>query len=151
MKKFRLQHNGFTVDELYSFLIKVDNLFPIRLSEKTDLMTLAEKYYNFGECIGVCDDNDEILALAAGYINDESGLCAYISVLAVKPEFQGFGFSKKLLSGFIHLVVDRGFRIVSVHTHKTNFKAYKVYYDLGFRVSDENKERKDDYYLIKEL
>ncbi|MBQ7365823.1 MAG: GNAT family N-acetyltransferase [Spirochaetaceae bacterium] len=151
MKKFRLQHSGFAVDELYGFLVEVDNLFPIHLSQKIDLRILAEKYFNSGDCIGICDDNGEIVALVAGYINDRNRHCAYISVLAVKPQFQGLGFSKKLLSSFIRLVINHGFKIIAVYTHKTNCKAYKVYYDLGFRVSNENKERRDDYYLIKEL
>lgn len=151
MKLLKLQHNGFSVDELYDFLVAVDNLFPIRLSEKIDLMTLAEKYSNLGDYIGICGDNGEIYGLIAGYINDKRKARAYISVLAVKPEFQGLGFSKKLLLGFIELAIARGFKCVLVYTHKTNARAYGVYSSLGFKNSNENNNRKDDYCLIKEI
>lgn len=136
--------------ELFNFLNKIDNLFPIKLSDKQDLNTLAAKFKEFGTLNAVYD-KDTIVALLSGYTNDDENGIAYVSVLAVLPEYQGRGYASTLLIEFEKICKQKNMRRIELYTHKTNFGAIEMYKKCGFLVNENNKTRPDDIKFYKDL
>ena len=148
---FMLQSGNFEADELHSFLQQVDALFPIYLSSKTGLSELAEKYIHFGTCIGVRNSHPELVALIAGYNNDSNSYKAYISLLAVLPEYQGKGIASRLITAFEERCRENGMVKIEVFTHRTNSTAIRLYERNGYTVAMGDESRLEDFKYIKEL
>ncbi len=142
--------NGFSVLQIKKFLTRVDTLFPIHISEKTDLEQLSEKYIQKALLIGFCDSNDEVIALIAGYINDEETKIGYISLLAVEPEFQNKGFARLLIAAFIEAAKGKKIKRVFLFTHNSNKKAIGFYRKNGF-IEEPQDIRPEDIKFIKDL
>lgn len=137
-------------DEILLFLQKVDSLFPIKLSDKTDLTTLSEKIISLGTYFSI-SDNKNIVGLITGYNNDEENHKAYISVLAVLPEYQGKGYASELLSKFTKDCQKKKINRIELYTHKTNENAIKLYKKNGFLIDENNKSRPNDIKFYKDL
>ena len=137
-------------DDLLLFLQKVDSLFPINLSDKTDLNILAEKFISLGTVFYVYDNND-IVGLIAGYNNDDVNHCAYISVLAVLPNYQGKGYASKLISDFTNDCINKNIKRIELFTHKSNENAIKMYKKNGFVIDGTNNQRPNDIKFYKDL
>lgn len=137
-------------DEILLFLQKVDSLFPIKLSDKTDLTTLAEKFISLGTVFSI-SENEDIVGLIAGYNNDDVNLKAYISVLAILPEYQGKGYASKLLLDFTEDCKRKKIKRIELFTHKTNENAIKLYKKKGFSIDKLNTERPNDIKFYKDL
>lgn len=137
-------------EELLIFLKKIDSLFPIKLSDKTDLSNLTEKFLSLGTIFSI-SENNEIVGLIAGYNNDILNHNAYISVLAVLPEYQGRGYASTLLIEFEKICKQKNMRRIEVYTHKTNFGAIKMYKKNNYVVDNSNTQRPDDIKFYKEL
>lgn len=112
-------------ESLLVFLQKVDSLFPIKLSDKTDLSTLTEKFISLGTVFTI-SENNSIVGLISGYNNDVINHKAYISVLAVLPEYQGNGYASKLILDFTNDCINKIIKRIEVFTHKTNENAIKL-------------------------
>ena len=137
-------------EDLLVFLQKIDSLFPIKLSQKSDLELLCEKFITVGSIFYLCEDN-EIVALLAGYNNDFTNNRAYISVLAVLPNCQGKGYASKLISDFTNDCINKKIKRIELFTHKTNENAIKLYKKNGFSIDELNTERPDDIKFYKDL
>lgn len=135
-------------NELLEFLIRVDRLFPVPLSEKTKLCDLERKLSNFGT-LGIVRQNGKIVSLCAGYANDYLNFLAYISVVASLPEYSGKGYGKIAVSEFIEKAKRAGMRAVHLYVVKENIPAVKLYERLGFvDYIVENEPRPEDRHLI---
>lgn len=139
-----------TFIELFNFLNKIDNLFPIKLSDKQDLNTLAAKFKEFGT-LNAFYDKDTIVALLSGYTNDDENGIAYVSVLAVLPEYKGRGYASTLLIEFEKICKQKNMRRIELFTHKTNKNAINMYKKNGFIIDENNKSRPDDIKFYKDL
>lgn len=137
-------------ESLLLFLQKVDSLFSIKLSDKTDLTKLSKKITSLGTVFSI-SENEDIVGLIAGYNNDDVNLKAYISVLAILPEYQGKGLASKLLSDFTEDCKKKKIKRIEVFTHKTNMNAINMYKKNGFIIDENNKTRPDDIKFYKDL
>lgn len=81
-----------SVDQICTFLRKVDKMFPKALSEKTDPDEYALKLYKNATLCTVEDDG-EIVSMVAGYTENTVGAAAYISMAATLPQYRGEGLS----------------------------------------------------------
>lgn len=135
-------------NKIFQFLCAVDNDFPIAVSSKTNLHVLAEKYCKYADIC--CEyDNEEIIAVVAGYTEHTPSYIGYISLVAVKEEARGRGLASKLILRFLEIASSKGLKAVHVYTHPKNLKAIKMYEKLGFisyRPKDE--PRPNDIHLI---
>lgn len=68
LKKLENLSGGGT--ELYQFLTRIDNLFPISLSDKESLSVLSSKLEKYGTISYVKRTESWIVAMCAGYAND---------------------------------------------------------------------------------
>lgn len=134
--------------ELYQFLEKVDRLFPVPLSSKTDLKLYVQKLCDFADII--CYKIDDVVkGIVAGYISNSTNDLAYVSVLAVLPEEQGKGIGKWLINSFIKKAKQYNKHGVHLYAVQSNKSAMALYTGVGFQkyiIEDEN--RPDDIHLV---
>lgn len=133
---------------IYEFLKSVDSDFPVLLSSKTDLYTLANKLQAKATiCAEI--ENDRIIAMVAGYINDTTNKTAFLTVLATLPSARNRGLASKLIKEFIIKAKYSNMKLVHLYTDKTNNAAIKLYQKLGFvDYIIENEPRPNDLHFV---
>ena len=135
-------------EQIERFLISVDGLFPIPLSEKQDLRELSKKFFDRATLITETE-GDEIVAMVAGYTENVVDNIGYISVVATLPRVQGRGYASSLVRGFLESAKLKGLRAVHLYTDATNLGAIRMYEKIGFvRYDAPNEPRPDDVHLI---
>lgn len=135
--------------ELYKFLKKVERLFPVPLSEREQLIMLASKFEKYGT-VSYVRENDKIIAICAGYTNDQVQRLGYISVVASLPEYTNKGYGKVAVQGFIEKAKNAGMKAIHLYADKENKAALNMYGKLGFVdwiIPDEL--RPEDKHLIR--
>lgn len=137
--------------ELYNFLKRVEKLFPIPLSEKEQLTVLASKFQKYGT-VSCVREGGKIIALCAGYINDQEERLGYISVVASLPEYTNKGYGQIAVQGFIDKAHDAGMKAIHLYADKENQSALNMYAKLGFiDWIVQNEPRPENKHLIKWL
>lgn len=135
--------------ELYNFLKKVERLFPVPLSEREQLTTLASKFETYGT-VWYVRENGKIIAICAGYTNDQEQRLGYISVVASLPEYTNKGYGKVAVQGFIEKAKNAGMKAIHLYADKENKAALNMYGKLGFVdwiIPDERRPK--DKHLIR--
>lgn len=135
--------------ELYKFLKKVERLFPVPLSEREQLIMLASKFEKYGT-VSYVRENGKIIAICAGYTNDQVQRLGYISVVASLPEYTNKGYGKVAVQGFIEKAKNAGMKAIHLYADKENEAALNMYGKLGFVdwiIPDER--RPEDKHLIR--
>ena len=135
--------------ELYKFLKKVERLFPVPLSEREQLIMLASKFEKYGT-VSYVRENGKIIAIGAGYTNDQVQRLGYISVVASLPEYTNKGYGKVAVQGFIEKAKNAGMKAIHLYADKENKAALNMYGKLGFVdwiIPDER--RPEDKHLIR--
>lgn len=137
-----------SVKKIHEFLKLVDKEFPIPLSEKTDLKDYALKLYR-NATLCTYEENDNILAMVAGYTENIVGDMAYISMVVTLPEARGRGIARGLVSEFIGRARMKRLKAVHLYAVRQNTAAMKLYSDIGFvEWHLENEKRPDDVHFI---
>ncbi len=138
------------IDEnrILDFLKKVDLSFPVPLSEKTSLTDYAKKIYENGVlCTYV--ENDEIVAMVAGYLDKIRNGIGYITLVATLPEYQGRGLAHKIIRRFQEEAETMGIRGVHLYAVRNNRNAIRMYNGLGFEeLCLESEARPKDAHLM---
>ncbi|MEJ6518163.1 GNAT family N-acetyltransferase [Shewanella bicestrii] len=131
----KIEINPSLIKEL---LEKVDNEFQPRLSSKVNLTEYACKL-NDKAVLFVELDKEILIGLCAVYMSDRIQLQAYLSMLAVDPEYRGKGFAKKLILDMESTVKDNGFKIIRLEVYKTNKGALSMYLKLNYIIIDSTE------------
>ncbi len=117
--------------ELYNFLKKVEQLFPVPLSEREQLTVLASKFEKYGT-VSCVRENGKIIAICAGYTNDQEQRLGYISVVASLPEYTNKGYGKVAVQDFIEKAKDAGMKAIHIYADRENEAALKMYEKMEF-------------------
>ena len=134
--------------KINTFLKKIDSYFPVPLSQKQDLELFSQKLFEKATLALKWEEN-EIVAMVAGYTENLCNELAYISVVATVKEAQGRGYSKENILEFLEICKDKGIKAVHLYTTKNNMPAIKLYKKIGFvEYIQENEPRKEDLHLI---
>lgn len=136
--------------EIYDFLIKIDDSFPIPLSEKVNLKVYSIKLATQATILTKKID-ENIVALVAGYTDNLTNNSAYVSVVGVLDKYRGKGLATELINGFICECKQKNISSVNLYTHKTNISAIKMYKKMGFFIDDAEIKRPDDIHLIYKI
>lgn len=137
-----------TEKQLVDFLLKIDEDFPIPLSDKVNIVEYAKKLLDKANLIADIE-GDSIRGLVAGYTQDIVGESAYISLVGVKSEFRAQGIGKQLVKKFMDVCVAKEIKSVNLYTHQTNVAAIKMYTTLGFDIYKMKEEvRTQDIHYI---
>ena len=137
-----------TEKQIYNFLKKVDNSFPVPISKKQNLSDYARKLLSQATICWKLEEG-EIVSMVAGYTDNLTDDVAYIALVATVDVARGKGYAKKLVSDFINICERKGIRSAHLYTHATNKKAINMYISLGFEEYVlENEPRPDDVHLV---
>jgi ribosomal protein S18 acetylase RimI-like enzyme len=137
-----------SVAELVEFLTNVDTLFPTALSERESLQNLASKIEMYGT-ISYIKVNGTIVALCAGYTNDQKNHMGYISVVATLPEYEQNGYGNKVVRNYVERARKIGMKAVHLYAARENDIALHLYKKMGFIDLIINDEpRPNDKHLI---
>ncbi len=127
------------IKKIYDFLIAIDDSLPVKLSDRVDVSQFANKIVEKAN-VFVETENDKIIGLVAGYINDTKTKIAYISMVGVLDEYRGRGISRRLLKEFIDEAEKKEFSEIHLDVEKNNQVALRVYTQLGFtKIQTTNK------------
>lgn len=128
-------------------IIKVcDKAFAEPITERTIYIDLLQKIYRNG--IFVFAYQKEPIAYCAFYANDADSKSAYISLIAVRPEYQHAHVGKRLLEYCMDLAIDRGMKSCTLEVRKNNDSAIRFYRANGFVFQNE---RESSFLMKKEL
>lgn len=137
-----------TKRQLQVFLCKVDNLFPVSISQKQDIHQYACKLYNKATlCVEKIDNR--IVSMVAGYTDNLEKNMAYIALVATLPEFKGKGLAMSLIRQFIDICILKSVTAVHLYTDRSNFAAINMYKKLGFEeLLLKDEPRPNDLHFI---
>ena len=128
------------VSRVHDFLVKIEKDFPVPLSQKKDLYELSKKLCDKATlCLKI--EHDEIVAMVAGYTNDEKSRIGYISIVATSEAVRRNGFASSLVKEFLEVANHKGMKLVHLYTSTENVNAIGFYRHLGFV----------DYYVDNEI
>lgn len=91
----------------------------------------------------------ETLGYAIVYANDFTSKTAFITMIAVRPEYQGRNIGKDLLLAVQKLAGERGMRELELEVRTDNQKAIGFYEKNGF--CRKEKRGKESMYMVKKL
>lgn len=121
---------------LKSFLSQINNDFPIPLNQKINIDDYLNKIFTNGEVI-VAIENNEIVGLLTGYLNDLLNRKGYISILGIINEKSGLGLGTALLQKYISYAKEKNMEKIILNTDSSNTGAIKFYEKNGF-IFNEN-------------
>jgi len=109
---------------------------------------IARKLIKFGivlKCIvcGTC------VAFVGFYCNDLEKKNAFLSLIAVLPDFERMGYGKKLLQQVMEYAILNGMRTLTLEVRKDNDSAIAFYKKQGFVV--DNVQEQNLYHMKKVL
>lgn len=124
-----------------------DNFTP-RLSEKIkNFDDYAKKLLNDAIFYQIKKE-DKNIGLLAFYINKKTKI-SYLTLIAIKNEYQGYGFGKKLLEMYENISKKEKMDILKLEVFDKNIKAVNFYRKFGFKYF--KRASKETSYMIKEI
>lgn len=82
-------------------------------------------------------DNDKLVGLVAGYLNDLNKDYAFITSVSVLNEYNLKGIASRLMSQFIALSKEMGFYRIGLEVANDNREAKNLYKKLNFIANDD--------------
>jgi ribosomal protein S18 acetylase RimI-like enzyme len=155
MEITKLVYDSANQQKLIKFFQEVDNLFDPPLKERIKkrsnprfgLEDYSEKVLKHSNTFAIIVDGNIVGSIMI-YDNDDVNKKSYIPLLAIKKDFQGLGYSKKLLNLAIQQASNSKMNTIYVKTWYGNKLAAKLYQSLGFSLVDNNT---NDLVLVKKL
>ena len=144
------KNNKYDANELIEFVEEIDDLFPIKISSKVNIPEYINKLLEKG-IIVIAKNNNKIIGVVTGYINDFERKEAYISMVGIKKEYQNKGIGKILVNIFSNIAFNSKFERIKLETHRDNSNAINFYKRNNFICVDENASIPENIVLIKEL
>ena len=136
---------------IIEYIKSIDSLFPVPISEKTNISDYVMKLYKNGTII-LAMHSSEIIGIIAGYMNDSKKNTSYISILGVKKEYQKQKVGIKLFKIFQMLSKKEGLKNILLSVHKENKVAINFYLKNGFkRINSNISGNNYDYSFKKKL
>ena len=115
-----------TEGEIVDHLIKCDESFTPRLSQRIDLMEYGIKIHNAAVRFEAWS-NSILVGLVAAYCNDPQQKQAYITSVSVLDEWMGKGIASKLLGDCIVYIESLGFQRIGLEVENKNVNAINLY------------------------
>ena len=135
--------------EIDSIIRYCDKAFGEPVAESTIYSDLLEKIYQRAIFISAFSMYDaKPIGYCAFYANDPESRDAYITLIAVRPEYQGQHIGKRLIEEVSSIALDRKMRTCTLEVMKNNLPAREFYRKNGFVFL---RERDKSFLLTKEL
>lgn len=133
MKGIRLSAVSNKEDAVKAVELLEKNLIPSLSDRKIDIVAYAEKLYSNGK-IWCHYDMGKPVSIIAGYFNDSKTHTAYLSMLAVDPDYRGKKLASSLLSEFEEYASQNRMDIVKLEVRKHNNAAQLLYKKFGYKM-----------------
>jgi len=143
--QFKLDYH-LNKEEIFNFLFKCDDQFPIDLSDMVDLKDYSDKLAKHST--QTCFYNDSALIGILLYYTNNKEKSAFIPIIGILKEYQSMGIGTKLLLETMKYLSQNGFNSVRLEVHKINPKSLDLFLKYGFDIVDDSK---DQYVLEKVL
>src|SRR6266851_8683038 len=121
---------------LEKYLRLSDTWMAPALSQRKDLSQFAEKILRHGVAAIAVQANGTDVGMVAFYCNDVIRGRAYITHLAVDPEYRRCGLGKKLTEYAIQYSQSRGMNSIALEVGRSNESAKRLYASCGFVESE---------------
>lgn len=128
-------------------IMACDSAFVTPLMQRADSDALLEKICT--KAIVLVADCQVPIGYAAMYANDLQNKTAFITMLAVRPEFQGMRIGRRLLLECEMKARENGMRYIKLEVAKGNDRAISLYQKCGFQIQDD--ESRSGFYMMKAL
>ena len=122
-------------EELADVIHACDEAFSNPVAKRTIYPELLDKISEHGICIYA--HHEEIMGYCAFYANDSKQGNAYISLLAVRPEYQHMHIGADLLQEAFKLMRSCGMKHCCLEVYKNNPTALHFYEAMGFEMAQE--------------
>lgn len=132
--------------DIDSIIKMCDKAFEEPVAERKIYIELLQKIYGNG--IFAFAYQNEPIAYCAFYANDVDSKSAYISLIAVRPEYQHLHIGKQLLECCLDIAIDRGMKSCMLEVKKNNDSAIRFYKANGFVFL---RECENSFLMKKEL
>lgn len=132
--------NQYEVDSVIS---SCDDAFREPVAKRIIYPDLLDKIYSKGICFYVYQQ--ENIGYCAFYANDLEGKNAYISLIAVKPQYQKLHIGTDILRKSFEIMRAYNMENCLLEVKKDNLKAFRFYKSNGFQMVDEREQS----YLMK--
>ena len=148
MKGIRLSAVSNKEDAAKAVELLERNLMPSLSDRKMDIVAYAEKLYCNGK-IWCHYDMGKPISIIAGYFNDSISHTAYLSMLAVDPDYRGKKLASSLLSEFEEYASQNRMDLVKLEVRKHNDAAQILYKKFGYTIIGEASDT--SFYMEKNL
>lgn len=132
---------------LQTIVTLCDTAFGGKTVKRKDFLELILKWKMFGECFVA--NKDEIMGYCIIYANDCIRKVAYITMIGVRPEYQGNHVGYRLLTRVFEYSIMKGMDAVELEVLISNSKALEFYKSFGFKVV--GKKSIHSYIMRKEI
>ncbi len=139
-------------ETILSVMKECDYAFPRSFIYRDNFPVIYEKITNNADFYGAYykkNENEKCLGYAAVYANDHSSKKAYITLICVKPEMQGFHVGTKLINQCFQVARERDMEAIRLEVLTSNHHAISFYQHHGFSVESYTNE--NSLYMIKTL
>lgn len=148
MKGIRLSGVSNKEDAVKAVELLERNLMPSLSDRKMDIVAYAEKLYCNGK-IWCHYDMGKPISIIAGYFNDSISHTAYLSMLAVDPDYRGKKLASSLLSEFEEYASQNRMDLVKLEVRKHNDAAQILYKKFGYKIIGDASDT--SFYMEKNL
>lgn len=137
-------------EKIAKVILTCDDAFPNPVTQRAIYPELLAKISEKGNVIYAyneerCGFQKEAMGYCAFYANDAEHGNAYISLLAVRPEYQHMQIGARLLQAACERMQLSGMKYCLLEVRKSNEAAQRFYEKIGF----EKIEERGDKYLMK--
>lgn len=135
-----------TKSELIDIFNVFGSFFEIFRKGKNSMELFAEKIHRSGITIALY--SKELIGFSCFYCNDDQGKTAYLSLIAVKQEYEHQGNGTMLIEEVKQIARDNGMDRLRLEVRKKNYRAISFYRKKGFI---PERELENSFYMITEL
>lgn len=128
--------NFISSEELFEFLLLLNNDFSQKLSEKFDLSEYSVKLIK-NAVIYSSHYNNQLVGLIAFYANDPNKNNAYLSLLGVTKQYRKMGMASNLFYMSYEYLKNKNFNQIQLEVYKDNVVARDFYGKHNFKVIKE--------------
>ncbi len=133
-----------TYGQVLDHLLKCDEYFIPKLSDKTDIAAYSAKIVQ--NCvIFEAWKNEELIGVIAAYFNDETGNTGFITNVSTLKEFSGKGIASTLLKQCIDHAEKNNYKEIRLEVSRSNDAAIALYKKYDFMPA----EIKNDTLVMK--
>lgn len=132
-------------EKIDAVISECDSAFPTPIKTRIGYSDLLEKFSTYA-CFACVRQNDT-LGYIAFYVNNKNS--AYVSLIAVQPQYQNQHIGSILLGYCEKKAQDKGINSVRLEVKKENQKAISFYQAHGYRWEKDKNE--NSAYMIKNI